>query len=187
MAPPVDRNRVQPPPRSSTRAAKGPTPHGHHAALPRSFRALLGTTPPRGLGLEREPRATPRVGQLRGEDGAPSPASAEALSRAFARPERALEPPETGTKVRTPSPTPVTLEAHSVEAFHVLAEARALRLKVGGRAGQAAVEVEVRECDGELALSVETEDGDSKRADAWARAIAASLSRRGLRGEVAAR
>jgi hypothetical protein len=49
------------------------------------------------------------------------------------------------------------------------------------------MDVEVRDSDGELALAIEAEDGDRKRAGAWARAIDEALARRGLRGQIVSR
>jgi hypothetical protein len=77
--------------------------------------------------------------------------------------------------------------AGSVETFHVVPEARAIRIRVSGRAGRASMDVEVRDSDGELALAIEAEDGDRKRAGAWARAIDEALARRGLRGQIVSR
>jgi hypothetical protein len=149
----------------------------------RSFRSFLEQLPnPRGsFSGDAHAPAIRRPVALETEP----PATASATSTAVSS--FPLEPSAPAVRPAASSSAPLSLQAQSVEGLHVVVDARTLRLKVGGRAGRASVEVEVREHDGELSLAIETEDGDLQRAGAWARAIDEALSRRGLRGQIATR
>lgn len=172
---------VQRTPSAPQASPKAPPARATHRKAPddRSFRALLharGVVPPRSPLMRRAETREPS-----------KPSSDAASERAEALPSRLdlrIAPDLPEPEIRPKAKAPTTLEARAVEAFHVLPEARALRLRVLGKAGKAAVEVEIAERDGELALEIETEDGDRRRAEAWARAVGAALTRRGLRGHV---